>query len=94
MGPVEGVSSLELAIHWRISRAWLNWGKRKGEGCWWDQGRGCAGIDKVGEEGDVEVALVSEEVDESGEPSGGEGGEKVESVGSRADAVASSVLLL
>jgi len=48
----------------------------------------------VGEEGDVEVALVSEEVDESGEPSGGEGGEKVESVGSRADAVASSVLLL
>ena len=75
-GP-EGASSLELAIHWRIRRAWLNWGKRKGEG-WWDQGRGWGGIDKVGEEGEVEVALVSEEVDESGEPSGGVGGEKVE----------------
>ena len=91
-GP-EGASSLELAIHWRIRRAWLNWGKRKGEG-WWDQGRGWGGIDKVGEEGEVDVALVSEEVDESGEPSGGEGGEKVEREGRRADTVPSSVLRL
>ena len=75
MGPVEGVSSLELAIHWRISRAWLNWGKRKGLGGWWDQGRAWPGIGKVGEEGEVEVALVSDELEESGEPSGGEGGQ-------------------
>ena len=48
----------------------------------------------MGEEGEVEVALVSEEVDESGEPSGGEGGEKVAREGTRPSDVASSVLLL
>ena len=48
----------------------------------------------MGEEGEVEVALVSEEVDESGEPSGGEGGEKVETEVRRADTVPSSVLRL
>ena len=55
---------------------------------------GWGGIDKVGEEGEVEVGLVSDEVEESGEPSGGEGGEKVEREGSRADNVDSSVLRL
>ena len=93
MEPVVGASSLELAIHWRISRAWLNWGKRKGLGGWWDQGRAWPGIGKVGEEGEVEVALVSDELEESGEPSGGEGGENVERDGRR-PVVASSVLRL
>jgi len=69
-----------LAIHWRIRRAWLRWGRRKGEGEGEAQGRGWGGrvVGEVGEreEGDVEVALVSE-LDESGDPRGGEGGEKV-----------------
>ena len=70
-----GASSLELAIHWRISRAWLRCGgRRKGEG----EVQDATGF--TGElEGDVEVGLVSEE-EESGEPMGGDGGEKVEVV--------------
>ena len=73
MAMVGGARSLELAIHWRISRAWLRgeW-RRKGEG----EVQGATGF--TGElEGEVEVGLVSEE-EESGEPRGGEGGEKVE----------------
>ena len=52
-------------------------------------------VGEVGEreEGDVEVALVSE-LDESGEPRGGEGGEKVFKWGREERHGCSSVLLL
>lgn len=66
-----------MVIHWRIRRAWESGGRRKGE-AGEDQGKedGNTGEEGEvvmgrGEEGEVEVALLSELV---GEERGGEGG--------------------
>ena len=62
-----GARRRELVIHWRMRRAWERGGRRKGE-AGEDQGKEDG---NTGEEGEVEVALLSELV---GEERGGEGG--------------------